>query len=99
MSLEPMVKVALERLIDNRIKNISGFVKESRSDAAKDILRLREPDDFTLGMLMGLIMGDFETTFRHLEHRELTIEESLEATLIILGKADQMRKAILETTN
>lgn len=98
MALDTSVRGLLDQTIDQIIKN-PPYIKECRTDAAKEALRLRTPEDFALGMILGTILDAFQNAFRNAFKRGLTPQETSDMVSVVMGRIHQIRNAIIGVTN
>ncbi|MGC1133467.1 MAG: hypothetical protein WA941_11630 [Nitrososphaeraceae archaeon] len=99
MPLEPAVKAILNQSINRQIANISTFVKTCRKPEVKEAFRIKTPEDFVVGAIIGGIIEAFRVAFLANFHRELELDEAIEATALVLIRANDIRDAILGVSN
>lgn len=79
--------------------NISTFVRARRKPEVKEAFRIRTPEDFVVGAVIGGIIEAFRVSFWANFHRELMPDEAIEAVALVLIRANEIRDAILQVSN
>jgi hypothetical protein len=99
MTLNPAVKSILNQSINRQIDNISTLVKTCRKPEVKETFRIKNPEDFVVGAVIGGILEAFRVSFWVTIGRELELAEAIEAIALVLIRANDIRDAILRVSN
>lgn len=85
---------ALERMIDKFLKEAPSLLRTLRPKAS--VLQIREPNDYLLGFVVGVIVGSFSVAFESEEGRALNEEELSEVNDVAFRRTREIRKAMFK---
>lgn len=99
MPLDPSLKNALNQVINRQIENRSTFIKTCRNPQVRETFRIRNPEDFAVGAILGGILEAFRVSFWSVTGEELKLDEAIEATALVLSRANEIRDAVMGVSN
>ena len=92
MALDVTGRGALENLIDTGIGTVPKLVRGIQLN----MLMVKEPPDYLVGFVHGMILGNLMMVFKGIKDRDMTEEEISEALKIMFRRTGEIREAIFK---
>jgi hypothetical protein len=87
----------LEKTIDNYIEAIPPWIPDYRKEEVRKTWMYDKPEDFVLGLTIGMIYAYFEGAFLKEHQRQINPQERAEVMTVISLRIPQIREALFKS--